>query len=161
MQAAAEQIPAVRSPVTRRKAQLCTLSALDGRTVAARRARELARGFEAELGGTATASRRFAIERAAALVALAEDAKARRLAGDQSVTLEDIVRIDNSAARAVRALGIKPNAQPRQQSLAEYLKSLAPAPAVAPSAPAAPEQPAADEAHGRPPRGHGEACENG
>jgi hypothetical protein len=95
MQAAAEQIPVVSSPVARRKAQLCTLSALDGRTVAARRARELAKGFEAELGGTVTVSRRFAIERAAALVALAEDAKARRLAGDAAITLEDVVRVDN------------------------------------------------------------------
>jgi hypothetical protein len=139
MQAAAEQIPVVSSPVARRKAQLCTLSALDGRTVAARRARELAKGFEAELGGTVTVSRRFAIERAAALVALAEDAKARRLAGDAAITLEDVVRVDNAAARAVKALGIKPGAPAKVPTLQEHLARRAAALAGEQTVSAAPE----------------------
>jgi hypothetical protein len=95
---------------------------LDGRTVGARRARELAQSFEAELGGTVTSAQRAAIERAATLMALAEDAQARRLAGDPSVSLEDLVRIDNAAMRAVRQLGIKPGAKPAAPSSpAEYL----------------------------------------
>jgi hypothetical protein len=99
---------------------LRSLESLDGRTVGARRARELARGFQAELGGTVSATQRFAIERAAALVALAEDARARRLAGDLGVSLEDVVRTDNAAARAVKALGIKP-ADLKVPTLQEHL----------------------------------------
>jgi hypothetical protein len=92
-----------------------------GSTVAARRAAELAKGFEAELGGSLTASQRLAIERAAALVALAEDAKARRLAGDERISLDDVVRVDGAAARAVKALGIKAAGAPKPPTLADHL----------------------------------------
>ena len=68
-----------------------------------------------------SATQRFAIERAAALVALAEDAKARRLAGDTAVSLEDIVRTANAAARAVKALGKPGAASPAPLTPAEYL----------------------------------------
>jgi hypothetical protein len=115
------EIPAERRVDARRKLRLCTLDSLDGRTIAARRARELAAAFEAELGDTLSAGQRIAIERAAALVAIAEDAKARRLAGDRGVTLDDIVRVDGAAARAVKALGIKPGAGPKPPILAEHL----------------------------------------
>lgn len=98
--------PAGSRPVTG-KLRLATVRDLDGRTRASRRARELAAGFERDLGGDMSPGRRLAIERAAAMVALAEDAQARRLAGDQTVSLEDVVRIDNAAARAVKAIGIK------------------------------------------------------
>jgi hypothetical protein len=62
------------------------------------------------------------VDRAAQLVALAEDARSRRLSGDMTVTLEDLVRIDNSAARAVRQLGIgaTPAAAPAP-SLRDYV----------------------------------------
>jgi hypothetical protein len=103
------------------KPHLRTLESLDGRTVGVRRAHELAAGFEAELGGNVTASQRAAIERAATLIAVAEDARARRLAGDQAVTLDDVVRVDGAAARAVKALGIKPGAAPKPPTLVEYL----------------------------------------
>src|SRR5271154_2252681 len=110
MAANCSEITAESRPPARGKQRLCTIESLDGRTIAARRARDLAKGFEAELGGMITASQHLAIERAAALVAIAEDAKARRLAGDQGVTLDDVVRVDGAAARAVKALGIKPAA---------------------------------------------------
>jgi hypothetical protein len=115
------EIPAESSPIARGKQRLLTLDAMDGRTIAARRARELARGFEAELGGSLSVSQRAAIERAATLIAVAEDARARRLAGDQAVTLDDVVRVDGAAARAVKALGIKPGAAPKPPTLVEYL----------------------------------------
>jgi hypothetical protein len=121
MLANSAEIPVERPQLPRGKHRLCTIESLDGRTIAARRARELARGFQAEFGGTASPTQRFAIERAAALVALAEDAKARRLAGDVSVSLEDVVRTDNAAARAVKALGIKSGAPPKAPTLAEHL----------------------------------------
>jgi hypothetical protein len=115
------EIPAKKPRHMRSKTRLCTIQALDGRTLAAKRARELADGFEAELGGSVTPTMRLAIERAAALVALSEDAKARRLAGDTGVSLEDIVRTDNAAARAVKALGKPAAAIPAPPTPAEYL----------------------------------------
>lgn len=95
------------SPPSREgKVRFLTLQGLDGRTVAAKRARELAQCFEAELGGALTATQRVAVERAAPLTAIAEDAKARRLSGDMAITLEDVVRTDNAARRAVKELGL-------------------------------------------------------
>jgi nucleotide-binding universal stress UspA family protein len=113
-------------PITRPmagKLRLVTVADLDGRTRASRRARELATTFAEEIGGSLSSAQRLAVERAAALSALAEDARVRHLAGDTSVSLEDIVRIDNASARAVKALGL--GARKREQkpgaALAEYL----------------------------------------
>lgn len=103
------------------KVQLLTLAALDGRTRAARRARALAAAFRRELGGPASVAQTAAIERAAALCALAEDTRTRRLAGDLSVTLEDLVRVDSAADRSVRRLGIRPEQTHRHVPLREAL----------------------------------------
>jgi hypothetical protein len=115
------------SPPSRQgKVRLCTIASLDGRTIAARRARELVAAFEAELGGVLTAGQRLAVERAAQLVALAEDARSRRLGGDMAVSLEDLVRVDNAASRAVRQLRIGAAAAPAPSpSPADYLASRA------------------------------------
>jgi len=147
----------------RPKPHLRTLGSLDGRTVGARRARELALAFDAELGGNVTGALRAAIERAATLTALAEDAQARRLAGDLSVTLEDLVRIDNAAMRAVKQLGIKPAAAPKPPSIHEYVRGLAPdEPAGAPSVPPASDSPpAAETLHGPPQDDGGVSGEDG
>jgi hypothetical protein len=112
------QISAESTPV---RSRLRTISDLDGRTRAARRARDLAAAFAADLGGTLTAAQRLAVDRAAALCALAEDARARRLAGDTTISLEDVVRVDNAAQRAVRMLGIKSGGKPKTSNLNEYL----------------------------------------
>lgn len=58
------------------------------------------------LGGSLTEGQQIAVERAASLVALAEDSRARRLAGDMSISLNDIARLDNVASRAVSALAL-------------------------------------------------------
>jgi hypothetical protein len=91
---------------TRLKTRLIAVRNLDQRTRAATRARKLAAEFEAELGGDLTTAMHIAIERAAALTVVAEDARARRLAGDLTITLDDLVRTDRAAAAAVRALGL-------------------------------------------------------
>jgi hypothetical protein len=155
MQTTAAEISAGSPPLVRGKARLRTIESLDGRTVAARRAKELAAGFEAELGGTITATQRFAIERAAALVALSEDAKARRLAGDPTISLDAVVRIDGAAARSVRALGIKVGPA-KAPSIHEYIASLAPAPVATPSAAMPSTPPVATETHYAPPHDDGE-----
>jgi len=121
MQAKAAEIDADRAPAVRGKQRLCTVADLDGRTRAARRARELAKAFEDEIGGTISASQRLAIERAAALVALSEDAKARRLAGDRDISLDDVVRVDGAAQRAVKALALDRKRQPAIMTLRDRL----------------------------------------
>jgi hypothetical protein len=84
---------------------------LDGRTLVARRRRELIAVYTAALGGAESLSegQRIDIRKAAELTALAEQARARAMregitgAGD----LADMVKLENAAARAVKALGIK------------------------------------------------------
>jgi hypothetical protein len=119
---------------TRLKTRLIAVRNLDQRTRAATRARKLAAEFEAELGGNVTTAMHIAIERAAALTVVAEDARPRRLAGDLTITLDDLVRTDRAAAAAVRALGLdrgrKPS-DPPALDLQSYLAQAARAEAAA------------------------------
>src|SRR4030088_1139777 len=103
--------------VRRRKLRLRTVAQLDGRTVSAKRARTLAAIFEATLGGALTGAQRLAIGNAAARTAIAEDASARRLQGDTSVNLDDLVRLVSAARRAVRDLGLDRGRQPATPTL--------------------------------------------
>ena len=108
----AAAIDAVSDADVRQKAAgkraLKTLTSLDGRTTAARRAAALVATFAIELGGELTSMQRIKVENAAALVAISEDASARRLAGDPDIGLDDLVRTASAARRAIRDLGIKP-----------------------------------------------------
>lgn len=103
--------------------RLLTLTALDGRTVAARRAAALTETFAAEFGAELTPAQRIRVETAAALSAIAEDAQTRRLAGDASITLDDLVRAVSAARRAVRDLGLDRKRPPSGPTLSEYLAS--------------------------------------
>jgi hypothetical protein len=110
--------------VRRRKLRLRTIAELDGRTTAARRAGALVATFEAALGGQLTGAQRLAMHNAAALTAIAEDAQAKRLAGDTTITLDDLVRATSAARRAVRDLGLDRKREPTAApSLSEYLRS--------------------------------------
>jgi hypothetical protein len=98
---------------------------LDGRTLAARRLRELIDIYTAALGGAASLSdgQRLDIRKAAELTALAEQARARAMREGASGAgeLTAMVRLEGMAARAVRALDIKPGAnRSKTESLAEY-----------------------------------------
>jgi hypothetical protein len=86
------------------KARLLTLRHLDGRTAAVRKVRGILRTLQAELGHKPSNVQRAAMERAAAMMAIAEDARARILAGDPSVSMTDVTRADNCARRAMRDL---------------------------------------------------------
>jgi hypothetical protein len=97
--------PAVRRR-NRRKLRLRTVAQIDARTVSGKRARVLAAVFEATLGGELTDAQRLSIGNAAALTAIAEDAQVRRLQGDTTVSLDDLVRCVSCARRAVRDLGL-------------------------------------------------------
>ncbi len=102
--------------------RLKTLRALDGRTVAARRAAALAETFAAELGEL-TPAQRIRVETAAALTAIAEDAQTRRLGGDTSITLDDLVRATSAARRAVRDLGLDRKREPAGLTLGDLLRA--------------------------------------
>lgn len=120
------EISTVSARTRQRRAQHRTVADLGKRSRAGRRAAELMAQFEAALGGDLTATQQLAIERAATLTALTEDAQVRRLAGDRTITLDELVRIDNAARRAVRDLGIKPGAaRSTELDLKTYLASLA------------------------------------
>jgi hypothetical protein len=107
-----------------RKLRLRTTADLDMRTAAGKRARALAAIFEATLGGQLTDAQRLAISNAAALSAIAEDAQARRLHGDSSVNLDDLVRLVSCARLAVRDLGLDDRRrEPVVQTLEDYLAS--------------------------------------
>jgi hypothetical protein len=78
---------------------------------AGRRYGDLVRSFVAALGGEAGLNeyQRMAVRRAGELTVAAEMERAKMLRGEP-VDCEHLVKIDNNAARAVRALGIKPRA---------------------------------------------------
>jgi hypothetical protein len=141
MQVEATAILPRPSRKTRQKTRLIAVRNLDQRTRAAVQARKLAAEFEAELGGNVTTAMRIAIDRAATLTIVAEDARARRLAGDLDITLDDLVRTDRAAAAAVRALGLdhgrKPSNPPAldlQSSLAAQAETVQDGAAASPSA---------------------------
>jgi hypothetical protein len=98
--------PSRMAPRPYGKSRFVTVKHLDRRTIAAKRAAALAKEFETELGGGLSVTQRAAVERAATLAACAEDARVRRLAGDPSVNLDDLVRVDRLADLAIRRLGI-------------------------------------------------------
>jgi hypothetical protein len=108
--------------VRRRKTRLRTVAEIDLRTVAGRRACALVKTFEQALGHDVTPAWRLKIDTAAALVAISENAQARHLRGDGSITLNDVIRAAAMARRAVRDLGInprKPEANPLLALLAD------------------------------------------
>jgi len=92
----------------------------NGRTSAGRRVRDLYRAYLTALGRTDDLACAQALA-AAELVMAAENARAQLLAGQGDV--EQIVRLENLANRAVRRLGIKPGAAPtltmREKLIAE------------------------------------------
>jgi hypothetical protein len=114
MQVDTAEIHGVSNAVARQKAgkrTLKTLTSLDQRTTAARRAAALVATFAGELGGQLTDVQRVAVQNAAALVAIAEDAQTRRLAGDNSVSLDEVVRASSAARRAINDLHIRAPAE--------------------------------------------------
>jgi hypothetical protein len=98
--------------------QVLTVADLDGRTRAVRRAKQLVASFTAAVGGKVESHQLVAIQRAAELTAIAEQNRALHLAGHR--TVDDVVRADGAAARAVTALRL-PVVKPKRLSIAEAL----------------------------------------
>ena len=125
MTANAAEVQTQPGIIRRRQARYRKLSDVDGRTRSGRRARELAKQFEAALGGadSLTDGQRLAVSRASVMTAIAEDARLRRLSGEPT-NLDDLVRLDRVAAQAVRSLGIVTKREPERESLSAYLATL-------------------------------------
>jgi hypothetical protein len=101
---------------------------LDGRTLVARRRRELIDVYTAALGGLTalTESQSVAVRKAAELTALSEQARADAMREGTSdpIKLSAMIRLESTAGRAVKALGIKPSAR-KLRTIEDYLQERA------------------------------------
>jgi hypothetical protein len=116
--------PAKRKP-NKRRAHV----QIDKRYALGRRYRALEQMFRQRLGTVAVADPVVvaAIERAARLVALAEDAAAKALNADPRISLDDLVRLERCAAAAVRRLHLERyTPQPPGPTLSEILRRAPP-----------------------------------
>lgn len=96
-------------PAIEGKTRFLTLGHLDGRTRAARRARDLIAGIEEDLGGSdrLTEAERQLVQRAGILGAVIEHAESRFLAGGGEVELADYLAACNSQRRILTTLGLQ------------------------------------------------------
>ena len=89
-----------------------------------RRATKLASIYRERLGLTADDADPVlldAVERAARLTALAEDASARAVRGDPQITLDDVVRLQRVSDLAVRRLHLDKHRKSETVGLSDYL----------------------------------------
>lgn len=98
---------------------------LDRRSRAWRRRCEIVEMFRAAVGVDPDPVLAAKIDVAAELAVAAEIARARFLAGDGSVTADDLVRITNQAFRAETALNLSARQKPSRPDLGAYLASRA------------------------------------
>jgi len=97
------------------------IARVDGRSKAAKRVKELAAGYIAQLGGgVADAATLAAVQKAAELAAVAEELRGRALRGE-SVDLGEMVKVQGIADRAIRALDLDRKRAPAGPTLAAYL----------------------------------------
>ncbi|MGB7099984.1 MAG: hypothetical protein WBD95_14630 [Xanthobacteraceae bacterium] len=106
------------------------LAGIDVNTAIGRRVADLVRGYLAALGNPQDVGRQAAVIAAAELLVLAEETRAAALRDPLAADLDNLVRVQSVADRALRRLGIKPGAPPKPPSLKEYIASLQAAPAT-------------------------------
>src|SRR6476620_5012186 len=105
------------------KMRLLTLAAIDGRTSAAKRARQLMETIEADLGGADRLSEgsRQLVQRAAVLGTYIENCEAMWLAGE-TVELGDYLAAINSQRRVLATIGLERRTRDVSElSLSDYL----------------------------------------
>lgn len=95
---------------------------VDGRSSAARRFKRLCAAFAADLGAAPTSAQTELIRQAATLVVRATQIQDGVLAGED-INDDDLVRITNSAVRALSALGLQRKRAVRAPDLRSYLES--------------------------------------
>jgi hypothetical protein len=106
------------------RAKLATLDQLDGRTVAARAARDTISAIEADLGGAENIStaRRALIENAAVLGAVVQDMGAKWISGEQ-IDLNLYSTLSNTRRRLLESVGLDFQAKDVTPTLSQYLKA--------------------------------------
>jgi glutathione S-transferase len=104
------------------KLRLLTLGHLDGRTAAARRARELIEVIQTDLGGGDRLSEgeRQLVQRAAVLGAYIESCEVKWLGGE-AVDLADYLAAINAQRRVLATIGLERRARNVTPSVAEYV----------------------------------------
>jgi hypothetical protein len=115
------------NPVRKRRAKRKVLprSPFDHRTRQGKRALELAAAFRARLNADPVDTvLGAAIEKAARLIALSEDASAKALNGDPRITLDDVVRLARLSDLAVKRLHLDRKPQHTGPDLHAYLREL-------------------------------------
>jgi len=114
---------AVKQPIKCRSATTNKpMRRANGNTAIGRRVRDLYRAYLAGMSNPDDATR-AAVLAAAELVVAAESARAKLLAGEGDI--EQIVRLENLANRAVKRLGIRPDKREQRSALADYLSNMA------------------------------------
>jgi hypothetical protein len=91
-----------------------------GRTANGRRARDLYRGYVTQLGGPTDPPTLALVVTAVERVLIAENARADYLAG-KVISLEDIVRLERAADKALSRLKLDRMQAPKRKSLTEKL----------------------------------------
>ncbi len=106
------------------KLRLMSIDDLDGRTAAARRARELVDSIASDLGGDAhlTEGTRQLARRAAVLGALIEHSECTMLAGGE-VELSDYLMAVNAQRRVLATIGLERRSRDVTPSLASYIEA--------------------------------------
>ena len=106
------------------KTRLTTLDQLDGRTIAAKQAREVISSIEADLGGRESIStaRRALIENAAILGAVVQDMGAKWMSGEQ-IDLNLYSTLSNTRRRLLESIGIDFQAKDVTPTLSQYLEA--------------------------------------
>jgi hypothetical protein len=99
--------------------------AIDKRLAVGRRYKQLLATFRERLGLDANPDLllQAAVERAAQLQALSEQASARALRGDPAIAYDDVVRLARLSAHALRHLHLDRRNATQQPSLADCLRS--------------------------------------
>jgi hypothetical protein len=101
--------------------RLSSLSRLDGRTAAAKEARDLAAALERDIGGDPSAAMRVLIEQGACLWALCSDYGRRCLTGQLDPTeVPTWLRTVNNLRRVLETIGLERRA--KNVTLSQYLE---------------------------------------
>jgi hypothetical protein len=110
---------AIRSAITNRPH---TLRDVDGRSMGARRYRDICISLSDDLGGANNLSEptQILIRQASALTVQVESLQAK-IVGGVDVDLEQLTRLSNVLGRTLQRLGLKKPAPPRGPTLAELL----------------------------------------
>lgn len=109
-------------PISTTRLRLATLDQLDGRTSAARAARDLIADLESDLGGSdaVTTAEKQIIQRIAITGAILEDLEAQWLASGQ-IDMTVYLPLANMQRRHLESIGLQRRAKP-VESLSEYLR---------------------------------------